>query len=57
MMNRCSHQPGDFYGGWITGDIVGPFKGGSGTWAGNPPKPLTVYGVGFLSSRIEFSAS
>lgn len=21
-------QPGDFYGGWITGDIVGPFKGG-----------------------------
>lgn len=20
-------QPGDFYGGWITGDIVGPFKG------------------------------
>jgi len=24
-------QPGDFYGGWITGDIVGPFKGGAGT--------------------------
>lgn len=21
-------QPGDFYGGWITKDIVGPFKGG-----------------------------
>jgi uncharacterized protein (DUF427 family) len=21
-------QPGDFYGGWITSDIVGPFKGG-----------------------------
>jgi uncharacterized protein (DUF427 family) len=21
-------QPGDFYGGWITADIVGPFKGG-----------------------------
>ena len=20
-------QPGDFYGGWITGDLVGPFKG------------------------------
>lgn len=20
-------QPGDFYGGWITSDIVGPFKG------------------------------
>jgi uncharacterized protein (DUF427 family) len=25
-------QPGDFYGGWITRDIVGPFKGGVGTW-------------------------
>jgi uncharacterized protein (DUF427 family) len=24
-------QPGDFYGGWITGDIVGPFKGEPGT--------------------------
>ncbi len=24
-------QEGDFYGGWITKDIVGPFKGGSGT--------------------------
>ena len=25
-------QAGDFYGGWITRDIVGPFKGGTGTW-------------------------
>ncbi|HEY9826402.1 MAG TPA: DUF427 domain-containing protein [Stenomitos sp.] len=25
-------QPGDFYGGWITQDIVGPFKGDPGTW-------------------------
>lgn len=25
-------QSGDFYGGWITSDIVGPFKGGMGTW-------------------------
>lgn len=24
-------QPGDFYGGWITSDIVGPFKGSAGT--------------------------
>ncbi|GAB7192571.1 DUF427 domain-containing protein [Kineococcus sp. NUM-3379] len=24
-------QPGGFYGGWITDDVVGPFKGGSGT--------------------------
>jgi len=26
-------QEGDFYGGWITSDIVGPFKGGAGTWS------------------------
>jgi uncharacterized protein (DUF427 family) len=25
-------QPGGFYGGWITADVVGPFKGGPGTW-------------------------
>ncbi len=25
-------QEGDFYGGWITNDIVGPFKGGMNTW-------------------------
>jgi len=25
-------QPGNFYGGWITNDIVGPFKGAAGTW-------------------------
>lgn len=25
-------QPGDFYGGWITPDVVGPFKGGPGSW-------------------------
>lgn len=24
-------QEGDFYGGWITDDITGPFKGGPGT--------------------------
>ena len=29
---RVTSQPGDFYGGWITGDIVGPFKGSEGTW-------------------------
>jgi uncharacterized protein (DUF427 family) len=26
-------QPGDFYGGWITDEVVGPFKGEPGTWA------------------------
>lgn len=29
---RVSAQPGDFYGGWITADIEGPFKGGPGTF-------------------------
>ncbi|MGZ4508058.1 MAG: DUF427 domain-containing protein [Blastococcus sp.] len=24
-------QPGDFYGGWITADVAGPFKGAPGT--------------------------
>ena len=24
-------QPGGFYGGWVTSDIVGPFKGAQGT--------------------------
>jgi hypothetical protein len=28
---RVEAQPGDFYGGWITGDIAGPFKGAPGT--------------------------
>ncbi|MFE1907969.1 DUF427 domain-containing protein [Streptomyces gardneri] len=28
---RVRAQPGDFYGGWITHEIVGPFKGDSGT--------------------------
>jgi hypothetical protein len=25
-------QPGDFYGGWITSRVVGPFKGIAGSW-------------------------
>lgn len=39
MMEACyvndelvKAQEGDFYGGWITSKIVGPFKGGEGTW-------------------------
>ena len=28
---RVAAQAGDFYGGWITSDITGPFKGGPGT--------------------------
>lgn len=39
LMDECTvdgvvvmPQPGGFYGGWITPDIVGPFKGAPGTW-------------------------
>lgn len=28
---QVTAQEGDFYGGWITSNIVGPFKGGPGT--------------------------
>lgn len=28
---RVTPQPGGFYGGWVTPDVVGPFKGGPGT--------------------------
>jgi uncharacterized protein (DUF427 family) len=37
-MDRCTvddetvvAQPGDFYGGWITSRVIGPFKGAPGT--------------------------
>jgi hypothetical protein len=31
---RVRPQPGDFYGGWVTDDVKGPFKGipGSRGW-------------------------
>ncbi len=29
---RVTPQEGEFYGGWITSDVVGPFKGGPGSW-------------------------
>ncbi len=28
---RVQPQPGEFYGGWVTSRIAGPFKGGPGT--------------------------
>jgi uncharacterized protein (DUF427 family) len=28
---RVTPQPGGFYGGWITADVVGPFKGAPGS--------------------------
>jgi uncharacterized protein (DUF427 family) len=30
---RVTAQEGNFYGGWITSDVVGPFKGGPGSWS------------------------
>ncbi len=29
---RAEPQPGGFYGGWLTSRIVGPVKGGPGSW-------------------------
>ncbi|NDD30455.1 MAG: DUF427 domain-containing protein [Proteobacteria bacterium] len=29
---RARPQPGGFYGGWVTSDLAGPFKGEPGTW-------------------------
>ncbi|GCE14331.1 DUF427 domain-containing protein [Tengunoibacter tsumagoiensis] len=29
---KVQAQEGDFYGGWITHEIIGPFKGGPGTY-------------------------
>lgn len=29
---QVAAQEGDFYGGWITSEIIGPFKGAPGTW-------------------------
>ncbi len=29
---KVDAQAGDFYGGWITSKVVGPFKGAAGTW-------------------------
>lgn len=38
LMDQClvdgevaAAMPGGFYGGWVTADVVGPFKGGPGT--------------------------
>jgi uncharacterized protein (DUF427 family) len=28
---RVTPQPGGYYGGWVTADVVGPFKGEAGT--------------------------
>ena len=32
---RSPRSPSDFYGGWITADVAGPFKGPPGTLAGS----------------------
>ena len=28
---QASPQPGGFYGGWVTSNLTGPFKGSPGT--------------------------
>jgi hypothetical protein len=30
-VQRLTPRPGGFYGGWITPDLIGPFKGAPGT--------------------------
>ena len=37
---RVAAQEGDFYGGWITADLVGPFKGAPGHDRLVRPEPL-----------------
>ncbi len=29
---QATPQPGEFYGGWVTSDLAGPFKGVPGSW-------------------------
>lgn len=29
---KVTPQPGNFYGGWITSNLIGPFKGEPGSW-------------------------
>ena len=31
LLERARAQEGDFYGGWVTDEIVGPWKGAPGT--------------------------
>ncbi len=39
---RVRPQDGGFYGGWITDDVAGPFKGASGTQEMTPPRWIPV---------------
>jgi uncharacterized protein (DUF427 family) len=45
---RVRPQPGRFYGGWVTDDIVGPFQGGTGT---GQPKLVGLTGTSRRSTR------
>ena len=43
--DRVVPQEGGFYGGWITPDLMGPFKGAPGTHSGDrrgPARPVTA---------------
>lgn len=44
-------QDGNFYGGWITGNLTGPFKGAPGTMGWRHPRTVTCTHDGILRSR------
>src|SRR5262249_31348375 len=53
---RVQPQPGEFYGGWGTHEIVGPFQGRPGTerwWSSHLKRPIGFGGPGSgFSSQV-----
>ena len=45
-------QIGQFYGGWITNEIVGPFKGGSCTNAGEGSSVFNAFEMVSLGALV-----
>ena len=48
-----SPQPGGFYGGWVTADVIGPFKGDPGSWGWwhrRPDRWHSTFGVPALTA-------
>src|SRR2546429_87902 len=54
---KVQAQEGDFYGGWITGKVVGPFKGGASTFgwekatSRRSPQPCSIKNI--LQDRVK----
>ena len=46
---QVKRQPGDFYGGWITANITGPFKGTRGQKVGRLSESAIGQGLQVLS--------